>query len=83
MSKIMSPVKNNGPNKKFCYHRKILLDSFISCFKCNSVYFCGNKGMLSSAQHHQKLCTTISQLQEQQRDKVIKFRLIFYNTNKR
>ena len=38
---VQSPVKNNGSNKnKLCYNCNILLDDiFISCFKCNSVYF--------------------------------------------
>ena len=66
-----SPVKNNGPNK-FCYNFKILLDDiFISCVRCNFVYFCGNKWKQSSVQHHQKLCKSTSQLQEQHRGKII------------
>ena len=35
------------------------------------MYFCGNKCKQSSAQHHQKHCTSISQLQEQHREKII------------
>ena len=70
--KDQSPVRNNEPNKKLCYYCKILLDDFfISCFKCNSVYFWDNKCEQSSAQHHQKLCASMYQMQKQHRDKMI------------
>ena len=57
---------------KFCNTCNIMLiDNYIYCHKCESVYFCNNKCEQGSKQH-QKICQSISDLQQQYRDKILR-----------
>ena len=64
-----SPVKVNMSNKKICYTFYWVIFLY-HVLNVNLYVFCGNIFKHSSNQHHQKLCASISQLQEQQRDNI-------------
>ena len=65
-------VSSTSRPKKFCNTCNIMLiDNYICCRKCESVYFCNNKCEQGSKQH-QKICQSISDLQQQYRDKILR-----------
>ena len=67
-----SSVSSTSTPKKFRDTCNIMLvDNYICCHKCESVYFCNNECEQDSKQH-QKLCQPISDLQQQHRDKILK-----------
>ena len=67
-----SSVSSTSRPKKFCNTCNIMLiDDYIGCRKCKSVYFCNNKCEQGSKQH-QKICQSISDLQQQYRDKILR-----------
>ena len=67
-----SSVSSTSRPKKNCYTCNIkLIDNYICSHKCDSVYFCSNKCEQDSKQH-QRLCQSISDLQQQHRYKILK-----------
>ena len=49
----------------------MLIDNYIYCHKCENIYFCNNKCEQDNKKHL-KLCQSISDLQRQHRDKILK-----------